>query len=59
MVDHLFIHCSAANLVWNIMKCAFSWKKIPGSVNFLGLGFLAIGDRSCCCGVVGHLEVAR
>ena len=34
-VDHLFISCSAARLIWSVLRCAFNLNTIPDSMEGL------------------------
>lgn len=39
-IDHLFLHCSLARFVWNVLKCAFDLPVLPNSVEELWLTWL-------------------
>ena len=34
-VDHLFISCSTARMIWSILRCAFNFSKTPDSIQEL------------------------
>ena len=32
-VEHLFIHCSVAKMLWMVMKCSFNIHDVPERIN--------------------------